>query len=129
MFNKRQEKRRLSFFLLDFKSYASHKPMEQVKNKKIEPLYQITYRTLSKHNSTPEKYNSYVISLFLTPKTIYHLKYEEMLLEVDMNEFLHKYYDSDSIYKKLVTSIVIITNILKIYDELRKDIDNNKDTN
>ena len=115
MFNKRQEKRRLSFFLLDFKSYASHKPMEQVKNKKIKPLYQITYRTLSKHNSTPEKYNSYVISLLLTPKTIYHLKYEEMLLEVDLNEFLHKYYDSDSIYKKLVTSIVIITNILKIY--------------
>lgn len=115
MFNKRQEKKRLSFFLLDFKSYANHKPMEKVKNKKVDSIYQITYRTLSKHNSTPDKYNSYVISLFLTPKTVYHLKYEEMLLEADPNEFLHKYYDNNLIYKKLTISIVIITNILKIY--------------
>lgn len=71
MFNKRQEKKRLSFFLVDFKSYAKKQKetSESLSPKKpsIDPLYLITRKNLYKHNATNDSVNSHTISLVLNP--------------------------------------------------------------
>ena len=116
MFAKRQDKRRLSFFLVDFKKFNKKpKENEQIKQKHNNMLFDITHKNLSRHNATPNTYHAQIITLILKPKTTLHQQYEEMLLEIDPNDFIKENYVGDTIYKKLIISIVIITNILKLY--------------
>lgn len=116
MFAKRQDKRRLSFFLVDFKKFNKKpKETEQTKQKHKNTLFDITHRNLSRHNATPDTYHAHIITLILNQKTTFHQEFEEMLLEIDPNDFFKENYVGDTIYKKLIISIVIITNIIKLY--------------
>ena len=93
MFAKRQDKRRLSFFLVDFKKFNKKpKENEQIKQKHNNMLFDITHKNLSRHNATPNTYHAQIITLILKPKTTLHQQYEEMLLEIDPNDFIKENY-------------------------------------
>ena len=81
----RQSKKRLSFFLNDFKSYQSKYKKTKDDSKKTNPLKSIYKRTLSKHNAKSTNYGQLIMTLVLDPKTAYHKLFEEMLIEINSN--------------------------------------------
>lgn len=113
----RQSKKRLSFFLNDFKSYQSKYKKTKDDKKKTNPLKSIYKRTLSKHNAKSTNYGQLVMTLVLNPKTAYHKLFDEMLIEINSKEFLNAYYftHGDDLNNKLRTVTITPTNMVKVH--------------